>query len=104
MTLLQPRLWCAFAVLSLAIILPGCDSKLTAANYDKVTTGMTRQAVENILGAGTDDTASGTSISSAGIADSKAAAEKTYVWKEGGAVITIIFKDGKVVQKSKTGL
>lgn len=98
------RVVCLAFLLAAAAALPACESKVTAENYDRITIGMTRQAVENILGAGTDETASGTSISSAGIADSKAAAEKTFVWRDGGITITIVFKDGKVVEKSKTGM
>ena len=46
--------WIAFAVLVLAM--PGCDrnpftwSKLTLANYNKITPGMSKAQVEKILG------------------------------------------------------
>lgn len=98
------RAVCVACLLAAAVLLPGCESKITSENYDRISVGMTRQAVENILGSGTDETASGTSISSAGIADSKSSNEKTFVWREGGATITVVFKDGKVVEKSKTGM
>lgn len=91
------------ALISAAAIC-GCESKVTAENYDKVQNGMSLSQVEGLLGSGTDDTSSGGfGVSSGGVLDSKANPEKTYVWREGGLQIQVIFKDGKVVQKSKTG-
>lgn len=85
------------------VAMVGCEKKVTVENFDKIQNGWSKTQVENLLGSGTDETASGTSISGAGIPDSKAAAEKTYVWRDGGLTITVIFKDGKVVQKTKVG-
>ena len=102
-TLLRPVVVLTLlSLLSLAALV-GCEKKVTVENFDKIQIGWTKTQVENLLGSGTDETASGTSISGAGIPDNKAAAEKTYVWREGGLTLTIIFKDGKVVQKEKVG-
>lgn len=102
----MPCFRAAFAavVLASAALVSGCESKVTAENYDKVQNGMSLSQVEGILGSGSDDTASGGfGVSSGGVLDSKANPEKTYVWRENGMQIQVIFKDGKVVQKSKTG-
>jgi hypothetical protein len=94
----------AAAVLLVCSVLGGCESKVTAENYEKIQNGMTLAKVEEILGSGTDDTSSGGfGVSSGGVLDSKANPEKTYIWREGGLQIQVIFKEGKVVQKSKTG-
>ena len=98
------RIALASIVLVSAALLAGCESKVTAENFEKVQNGMNLSQVENILGSGTDDTASGGfGVSSGGVLDSKANPEKTYVWRENGMQIQVVFKDGKVVQKSKTG-
>ena len=38
-----------------------------------------------------------------GVLDSRQNPETVYVWREGGMMIQVVFKDGKVVQKSKSG-
>ena len=52
-----------------------------------------------------EDKATGTNISQAGIMDSRANAspEDVYVWKDGGAEIVLIFRDGKVVSRAIKG-
>lgn len=93
--------WIACLVVAFAS-LGGCDKKVTDANFDKITNGMSLAQVEKILGSGTDDTpAAGFGVSGAGVASQTAAPEKIYVWKSPDLTITVIFKDGKVVQKSK---
>jgi len=88
-----------------SLFLTACESKVTADSFEQIKIGMTMTQVETLMCAsGTDQTASGTSISSAGIGDSKASPEKTIVWKDGNATITVVFKDGKVVHKSTAGM
>ena len=84
------------------LCLTACEQKITQANFDKVSNGMNMSQVENLLGKGEDQTASGVSISYGGAADVKKSPETTMVWKGKSMTVTIIFKDGKVVQKSKT--
>lgn len=96
------RVLACVCLLAMALALAGCERKVTAANYDRVTNGMSRAQVEKILGSGTDDTSSaGYGVSTGGVLDSKAATETTLVWRENGLVIQVILKDGKVVQKTK---
>ncbi len=89
-------------VMSLAV-LAGCENKVTDKSYQQITTGMSQSQVEKILGgSGADDTShAGVSISGAGVGSSAAAPEKTAVWKGKELTIQVIFKDGKVVSKSK---
>ena len=83
----------------------GCESKVTAENFDKLKLGMSQYEVEQILGKGTDDTTSGGyGTSAAGVADSKTTNEKRFIWSDGEAKIIIVFKDDKVVEKNKQGL
>lgn len=103
----RPRALFAAGLLAAFATLSACEkSKVNTVNYDKVTTGMTLSQVQNILGSGTDETpAAGYGVSGSGVLGSKAAPETTYVWKSSdGGTITVIFKDGKMVQKSKAGL
>lgn len=84
------------------LLLAGCEEKVSQANFDKVTNGMSLTQVENLLGSGTDDTpAAGYGVSSGGVMGAKAAEEKVYVWKGKGFRIIVKLKDGKVVEKSK---
>jgi len=85
-----------------ALLLVACEDKATKENLDKVQVGMTQAQVEDILGAGTDDTSSGGfGISGAGIGDvSKGAADKTFIWKTAsGGKIVVVYSGGKVVGK-----
>ncbi len=85
-------------VLSISL-LGGCEKKITRENAGKVTEGMTLNAVTKLLGSGEkEEAATGTSISSAGLMDSKANAspDEVYVWKDGSSKIIVTFRDGKV--------
>jgi hypothetical protein len=93
----------ACAVLALG----GCESKLSQESYAKIKKGMTLVEVQKILGgSGEEDSSpSGMTISGAGVAgSSKETKEKIYVWKEGGATITVVVVDGKVVEARQSGL
>lgn len=95
-------------VLALGVLLctalAACEQKDLSAGYEKVANGMNLSQVENLLGSGNDETpAGGYGVGSSGMLDSKPNPEKTYVWRDGGVTYTIVFKDGKVVQKQKAG-
>ncbi len=97
-----PRRRVLIPLLASMLLLVACEQKITQANFDQITNGMTLTQVERLLGSGTDDTpAAGYGISGAGALSSKPAEEKTYVWKGKGFRIVVKFKDGKVVEKSK---
>ena len=83
-----------------------CEEKITVENYDQITNGMTIAQVERLLGTGKDDTShQGTSIGASGIQSASRSNDKVYVWEDkSGAKITVVFQDGKVVQKSTQNL
>jgi hypothetical protein len=75
----------------------GCGSKVTKSNYDKISDGMTTAQVEGILGKGQKASA-GVSIAGLSVTGD------VYQWKDGDKSISVVFKDGKVVGKSQSGL
>ena len=81
-------------VTMLAFALPACNSakRLTKANVDEVTEGMSKKQVESILGPPT-------TIDSKDFVVLK---KTTYVYDQGKESVTIIFKDDKVQSKVST--
>ncbi len=98
----SPRMIAAVLVCSvLAGVLAGCGGGggLTKENYDKVTNGMSPDEVKGILGEPTEKQ------SVSGALGGLTGDVSQWVYKEGDdKVITIQFKDGKVVSKVATGL
>ena len=78
----------------LALALTGCNSakRLTKANVDEVTEGMSKKQVESILGPPT-------SIDSKDFVVLK---KTTYVYNQGKESVTIVFKDDKMQSKVST--
>lgn len=89
----------------LLIVLAGCEAKVTSENYDKIEDGMSLAAVELILGQGTLEEASGTSIGTGGIPERSGDDTKrqTFVWEEDGKIISVQLVDGVVTSKTKRG-
>ena len=80
-------------VLLLALPLGGCIGKrITKANVDEVTEGMSKKQVESILGQPT----------SSKIEDPTITRQTTYVYRQGKDTVTIVFKDDKVQSKDST--
>jgi outer membrane protein assembly factor BamE (lipoprotein component of BamABCDE complex) len=78
------------AVLLLA---PGCsDKRITKANVNEVTEGMSKKQVESILGPPT-------SIDSKDFVVTKST---TYIYRQGKDTVTIVFKDDKLQSKDST--
>ena len=83
------------AALLLVIVLAasGCIGKrITKANVDEVTEGMSKKQVESILGPPT-------SIDSKDFVVMK---KTTYVYRQGKDTVTIVFKDDKMETKDST--
>src|SRR5438132_7956770 len=82
--------------LLLAVILSlqaGCsDKRITKANVDEVTEGMSKKQVESILGPPT-------SIDSKDFVVTKTT---TYVYRQGKDNVIIVFKDNKMQSKDST--
>ena len=85
------RGWSRVGVIALLVfgLLVGCSSKVTQENYDKIHAGMSQEEVKAILGAPTESRDTSLGPISGG----------TWVWKGGGATITVQFLSGKVLGK-----
>jgi hypothetical protein len=90
-------------VLAVCLLVPACMNKVTKANYDKITNGMTLAEVEKVLGKGSLETGDGSNVAGQfGVAMPQAPTSgggETYTWEQGGNTITVTLRDGKVVHK-----
>jgi outer membrane protein assembly factor BamE (lipoprotein component of BamABCDE complex) len=92
MSILQ-RITRFLLLLVLVIALGACSGKrITKANVDEVTEGMSKKQVESILG----------SPSSIDNKDFIVMKKTTYVYRQGKESATIVFKDDKVQSKEST--
>ena len=81
------------AVFAVIIGMSGCsDKRITKANVDEVTEGMSKKQVESILGPPT-------SIDSRDFVVTKTT---TYIYRQGKDTVTIVFKDDKLQSKDST--
>jgi hypothetical protein len=89
-----------------AVLLAGCSGGVSQESYDQITVGMTQAKVEEILGAGEEQTSGGHGISAGGVMTGNPDKNpvKTYLWKDGNAKIIVEFKEGVVVSKRQSGL
>ena len=79
--------------LTFVLMLNGCMGKrITKANVDQVTEGMSKKQVESILGQPTSSTTENPAVMK----------QTTYVYRQGKDKITIVFKDDKVQSKDST--
>lgn len=77
----------------LLVLCVSCSSKrITKANVDQVTEGMSKKQVESILGPPT-------SLSTGDFVIMK---KTTYVYRQGKDTVTVVFKDDKVQSKDST--
>ena len=80
-------------VLMLVFVLDSCIGKrITKANVDQVTEGMSKKQVESILGQPTSSKTEEPAIMK----------RTTYVYRQGKDTVTIVFKDDKVQSKDST--
>jgi outer membrane protein assembly factor BamE (lipoprotein component of BamABCDE complex) len=79
-------------VLLIALCVSCSGKRITKANVDQVTEGMSKKQVESILG-------SPTSINNEDFVIMK---KTTYVYRQGDDTVTIVFKDDKVQAKDST--
>ena len=80
-------------VLMLVLMLDSCIGKrITKANVDQVTEGMSKKQVESILGQPT----------SSRIEEPATVKRTTYVYRQGKDTVTIVFQDDKVQSKDST--
>src|SRR5467141_5222701 len=90
---LMPRIATTLLVGLILITEDSCSSKrITKANVDQVTEGMSKKQVESILGPPT-------SLANEDLVIMK---KTTYVYRQGKDMVTIVFKDDKVQSKEST--
>lgn len=75
-----------------ALLLSCTGERLTPANVDQVTEGMSKKQVESILGPPT----------SVETKDFMLLKRTTYVYRQSNGTVTVLFKDDKVAAKSST--
>ena len=110
LALLPWRLWrlphhCS-ALCLLTLLLAGCGSKISEANYYRVQLGMSEDAVEDLLGPAHEETSEGptTTATTAPTTSSQPGPRKLKVWRRGPLTIRVTFEDGKVVSRSAQGI
>ena len=82
-----------FILVLMLVFMLGCSSRrITKANVDEVTEGMSTKQVESILGRPTSLTTE----------DFVVMKKTTYVYRQGKDTVTIVFKDDKVQSKDST--
>jgi hypothetical protein len=79
-------------VVLIALSVSCIGKRITKANVDQVTEGMSKKQVESILGQPTSSKIEGPTI----------IRQTTYVYRQGKDTITIVFKDDKVQSKDST--
>ena len=80
-------------VLVVVLMLQSCIGKrITKANVDQVTEGMSKKQVESILGQPTSSKTDDPAIMK----------QTTYVYRQGKDTVTIVFKDDKLQSKDST--
>ena len=80
-------------VLMLVLMLDSCIGKrITKANVDQVTEGMSKKQVESILG----------QPNSSKTEEPATMKRTTYVYRQGKDTVTIVFQDDKVQSKDTT--
>ena len=91
------------ALCLILLLLTGCGSKVSEANYYRVQHGMSEEAVENLLGpAHEESTEAPAAAATQGATQS--GLRKLKTWKRGALTIRVTFEDGKVVSRSTDGI
>jgi hypothetical protein len=103
------RFGAILALFTISLFLAGCGkSKITQENYAKIENGMTLDEVEHVLGNGTPAGGDGSLVAAQVGVDVGSGASRSstveYIWESGNNSITVAFRQGKVVNKRKTGL
>ncbi|NBO92198.1 MAG: hypothetical protein EBV06_07765 [Planctomycetia bacterium] len=106
--MLHPSVFARLAVVFvLCLLLTGCKSKVTKANYEKVQNGMTLDDVVKLLGKGEKETGDGSNVAGQfGVAlpsTPVVGGGDVYVWESDKSTVRITFRQGKVIHKMATG-
>src|SRR5438477_9139722 len=87
-----PLLRTTLAILMISLVCACSGKRITKANVDEVTEGMSKKQVESILGPPT-------SIDTKDFVVTKTT---TYVYRQGKDTVTLVFKDDKLQSKDST--
>jgi hypothetical protein len=102
------RLAAVSLVLALTLLLSGCAGKVTKANFDKITNGMSLSEVEAILGKGERNDGDGSNVAAQVGVDVGAPAKPrgftSYIWQSGDKSIEVQLTNDKVTGKIAKGL
>jgi outer membrane protein assembly factor BamE (lipoprotein component of BamABCDE complex) len=79
-------------VVFIALSVSCIGKRITKANVDQVTEGMSKKQVESILGQPTSSRTEDPTITK----------QTTYVYRQGKDTVTIVFRDDKVQSKDST--
>ena len=100
-------------VIALAVVLlTGCGSKISEANYYRVQNGMTEEAVDELLGPphrqGVDtepawEVAATAPATSPATAPARSAGRTVKTWVRDALEISVVFENGKVVDRRVRG-
>jgi hypothetical protein len=82
------------------LLLTGCGSKISEANYYKVQYGMDEASVDELLGPAHSDA----TVAEADAASTRPTRRVVKIWSRGGLKLSVAFADGKVVSRSAVGI
>jgi outer membrane protein assembly factor BamE (lipoprotein component of BamABCDE complex) len=80
-----------FLVILILLSISCVGRRITKANVDEVSEGMSKKQVESILGPPTDPEKKDSVMK-----------KTTYIYRQGNDTVTIVFKDDKVTEKQST--
>jgi uncharacterized protein YpmB len=89
-----------FSIVLVLALLTSCAGKINQDNYDKISDGMSKSQVENILGKGESQATSSVDLGEYGGTMSA----EVITWQSGTKVISVTFSNGQVQGKAQTGL
>ena len=93
-----------FAILVALAPVSGCGSKISEANYYRVQYGMTEEEVEELLGPAHQEESPRRVAATAASATTRPSPDKVKSWTRGELTISVVFRDGVVVQRSAYGI
>jgi hypothetical protein len=98
------------SLVAVLVLLAGCGSKISEANYYRIQNGMVEDAVEDLLGPAhresteyAPDVEPAATAPTTGPHESRPPGRKIKTWSRGSLTISVVFEQGKVVGRRVTG-
>lgn len=101
------RITASLSALACCVLLAACGPEISNATFDQIQDGMSLTQVEGIIGgSGEKQEVRGGSIGATGVESAGNIGDdrQTYLWADGSKQIIVVFEDGEVVSKRKSGL